>query len=139
MSLFNAELTSKWTPFYAILQNGLERMFSVLKSDNFTFVVNGQVFESTVAEAVLLSPKVHETLRLDPDSRTFVISSDIIDSSSFRFLLELIRCHAFDELNEDKQLSVLSLCSLLENEHLTLVLLSSFHSTSISTSVSTSA
>jgi hypothetical protein len=79
MSLFGAESTFKWTPFYAILQDGLERMLSVLKSDNFTFVVNGQVFESTVAEAVLLSPKVHETLRFDAGNRTFVISSDIID------------------------------------------------------------
>jgi hypothetical protein len=44
----------------------------------------------------------------------------------------LIHCHTFKDLKEDKKLSVLSLCSLLGNEYLTLFLLSSFHSTPLS-------
>jgi hypothetical protein len=51
--------------------------------------VNGQVLEITLAEAVLISPKVHEALRLDRNSRTFTISDDTIDSKSSGIFLNL--------------------------------------------------
>jgi hypothetical protein len=46
--------------FYALLQDGLSRMLSVVKTDKFEVVLNGESFETTVAEAVLLSPIVYE-------------------------------------------------------------------------------
>jgi hypothetical protein len=45
--------------------------------------MNGEAVESTLAEAVLISPRVHEALRFDQNSRTFVISDNNINSISF--------------------------------------------------------
>jgi hypothetical protein len=48
----------RFSPFYAILYDGQDRMFELVKSDKFTFVINNTEFESTIAEAVLISPLV---------------------------------------------------------------------------------
>jgi hypothetical protein len=43
----------KFSPFHAILQDGLERLLVVVKSNDFYFVVKGTKFASTIAEAAL--------------------------------------------------------------------------------------
>jgi hypothetical protein len=75
-----------------------------MKSEEFRFFVNGQVPESTLAEAVLISPKVHEALRLDRNSRTFTISDDNVDSKSSGIFLELVRSRDCVALPKDKRL-----------------------------------
>jgi hypothetical protein len=110
MSVTGMDVQFKFRPFYAILEDGLDRMFEVVKSEEFRFFVNGQALESTLAEAALISPRVHEALRFDRNSRTFAILDDTIDSKSFGIFLELVRSHDCVALPKDKKLSLLSIC-----------------------------
>jgi hypothetical protein len=121
----------KFSPFHAILQDGLERVLDVVKSDNFSFIVKGRVFISTIAEATLFSPKVHEMLRSDPSVRSFDISAedDNIDVSLFSLFLEIARNYDCPSIEENKKLCLLSLCRAIGNERLALVFLSWFCST----------
>jgi hypothetical protein len=97
MSAAEADTLFKFRPFYAILQDGLDRMFNVVKSEEFHFFMNGDCYESTLAEAVLISPTVHDVLRHDRSCRVFVISDKNkdkdIDSRYFDDFLDFIRCH----------------------------------------------
>jgi hypothetical protein len=58
MSRQSQRALSPFSPFDVILQDRLEKMFEVEKNDDFRFVVNGEVLESTLADAVLISPIV---------------------------------------------------------------------------------
>jgi hypothetical protein len=55
------------------------------------FVMNGEVLESTFAEAVLMSSIVHEILRLDSSICTFDIHDKEIDSNSSGLFLDFVR------------------------------------------------
>jgi hypothetical protein len=48
------------SPMFVTLQDGLERLFEVMQSDDFYFVVNGEQLKSTIANAVLISSKIHK-------------------------------------------------------------------------------
>jgi hypothetical protein len=116
MSVAEVDTLFKFGPFYAILQDGLDRMFDVVKSEEFRFFVNGECYASTLAEAVLISPTVHDVLRNDRSCPIFVISDKDIDSRNFGHFLDLIRCHDCVSLSEDKALSFLSICRLLAHK-----------------------
>jgi hypothetical protein len=73
MTVPPSEALLKGSKLYALLQDGLARMLSVVKSDKFEVVVKGECFETTLAEAVLISPKIYELLQIDPTIRTFTI------------------------------------------------------------------
>jgi hypothetical protein len=60
---------SKFRPFYAIFDDGLDRMFEVVKSEEFRFFVNGESLNITLSEAILILPRVHAALRLDRNCR----------------------------------------------------------------------
>jgi hypothetical protein len=47
------------SPVLVALQDGLERLFEAVQSDEFSFVVNGEEMKSTIAEAFLISPTIH--------------------------------------------------------------------------------
>jgi hypothetical protein len=128
MSVAAADTLFKFKPFDAILQHGVDRMFEVVKSEEFHFFVNGQCYQSSLAEVVLISPTIHEILRNDRSCRVFVISDDDIDSRGFGHFLDFIHCHDCVSLSEDKALSFRSICRLLRNERLGLILLASHHS-----------
>jgi hypothetical protein len=132
MSVAGADTRFKFRPFYAILQEGCDRMFDVVRSETFQFFVNGECYESTLAEAVLISPRVHDVLRNDRSSRAFVISDEDLESRDFGHFLDFVRCHDCVSFSEDKELSFLSICRLLGNERLALILLASQNSTSSS-------
>jgi hypothetical protein len=53
MSVAEADALFQFKPFYAILQDGLDRMFDVVKSEEFQFFVNGECYASPLAEAIL--------------------------------------------------------------------------------------
>jgi hypothetical protein len=125
MSVHGADKSLKFLPFYAILQDGLTRLFEVVKSDEFRFIVNGDSFESSVAEAVLISPTIHEVLQNDQSRRTFVISGDKIGSNDFGIFLEFVRCQDCNTFSDNKELSLLSICRLLGNERLARIFLAS--------------
>lgn len=109
--------------FNAIWQDGLTRLFDVVKSDIFTFIVNGSHFESTVAEAVVLSPAVYEILRRDASERTFTISDSGIEVNDMKCILAFIHSKESSQLCEMHQLSLLSLFRSLGNDRLSLNLL----------------
>jgi hypothetical protein len=126
MSSITADMECAFSPFYAIVETGLKRMFEFVKSDCFTFVVNGQQFESTIAEAVLISPAVCDLLRRDTSARSFVISSSDIESNDFGLVLQFVR--SFDTiLSKDRALSLLTVFNILGNDQLSFVLLASMN------------
>jgi hypothetical protein len=96
--------------------------------------VNGEVFESTIAEAVLLSSTIYESLQSDRGVRTFQIADDAIEANSFRDFLNLCRKRECSPLHHDTSLTFLSLCGLLGNERLSLVILASLGEVSASNS-----
>jgi hypothetical protein len=49
---------SNVSPVLVALQDGLERLFEVIQSDDFSFLVNGEQIKSTIAEAALISPTI---------------------------------------------------------------------------------
>jgi hypothetical protein len=140
--LFEDRMTSNVDPqpftsslLYAILEDGLSRMLEVVKTDDFTFYLNGQAFASTLAEAVLISPKVYQLLHSDSSIRTFTLKDAAVDQSCFSDFLELVRGRDLPALSADTALLFLPLSRLLRNEGLALVLLMSLLSPSSATAV----
>jgi hypothetical protein len=102
-------------------------MLDFIKSNKFTFIVNGFHFENTVVEAILISPLIYESLRQDPSVSTFCISSSEIDSNDFIEFVQLFHLN----INFDSTILVLSLLSIfraLGNESLSISLLTLIHS-----------
>jgi hypothetical protein len=132
----------KGSTFFALLQEGFTRMLSVVKSDKFEVVVNGESFETTLAEAVLISPKVYELLQIDPTIRTFTIcsvdESEAVDSSSFQTFLDCVHLREFFDLSRSNELTFLTICRLLGNERLSFLFLASLNSISRAGSATTS-
>jgi hypothetical protein len=127
MSLTAENESPKFMPFDTIVKNGLKRMLDFIKSNKFTFIVNGFHFESTVAETILISPFVYESLLQDPSVSTFCISSSKIDSNDFVEFVELFCLNnSFD--STIPVLSLLSIFRALSNESLSISLLALMHS-----------
>jgi hypothetical protein len=109
-------------------------MLSIVKSDKFEVVVKGETFETTLAEAVLISPKIYELLQLDPTIRTFTIRDGDdaagVDSSSFKTFLDCIHLHEFQDVSTSNELTFLSICRLLDNERLAFLFLALLNSLS---------
>jgi hypothetical protein len=142
MSVSPSDALSKGSQFFALLQDGFDRMLAVVQSERFEFIVKGERFSSTLAEAVLLSPKVYEIFQVDPSIRTFTISeedkSGEIETSSFKKFLECVHFRDFQQFSQSDELSFLSICRMLGNERLAFLFLASPNLQSSSTSISTS-
>jgi hypothetical protein len=114
-------------PFSTIVNNGLKGMLDFTKSNKFTFIVNGFHFENTVAEVILISPFVYESLLQDLSVFTFCISSSEINSNDFVEFVQLFRLNtSFD--STIPVLSLLSIFCALGNESLSISLLTLMHS-----------
>jgi hypothetical protein len=128
----------KGSKFYGLLQDGLARMLSIVKSDKFEIVVKGEIFETTLAEAVLISPKIYELLQLDPTIRTFTIcghdEAPDVDSSSFKMFLDCVHVREFLHWSPSNELTFLYICRLLGNERLAFLFLASLNTLSLPTS-----
>jgi hypothetical protein len=126
--------------FYGLLRDGLERMLSVVKTDEFELIVRGERFTTTLAEAVLISPKVYELFQMDPTIRTFTICDvdgshdEDVDSGSFKTFLASVHSREFQNLSSSNELTFLSICRLLGNEQLAFLCLASLKSLSLSPS-----
>jgi hypothetical protein len=148
MSVSPSNTPLKELQFYSLLQEGVDRMLSVVQSDKFEFIVKGDRFSSTLAEAVLISPKVYEIFQTDQSIRTFTIceegknqtetKTETVESSSFKTFLECFHLHDFQKLSQSEELSFLSICRILGNERLAFLILASLNSHSTSTSTSSS-
>jgi hypothetical protein len=93
MSRVDLHFSMQFRPIYAILQDGLERLFEVMKSDCFEFEVEGQKIESTFAEAVLISPIISNLLKSDSTMNQIRINDTNISATSFTAFLRFVRCH----------------------------------------------
>jgi hypothetical protein len=58
-TILNASLPS---PF---LSEGIRRVSDLMKEERFTFPINGRDFDTSIAEAELLSPIVHNLIKHD--------------------------------------------------------------------------
>jgi hypothetical protein len=109
------------------LQNGLERLLEVLQSENFFSFANGEELKSTIAEAVLISPTVHERLPSSAEVCTFHIHDDNSTAKDFSHLLDSIHSRILTDFSKDEQTSFLSLCVFFGDIRLTFLLLGSLH------------
>jgi hypothetical protein len=99
-------------------------MFEFMKSDQFTFLVHGRSFESELAEAVLISPAVSDALRTNPLNRSFLISSESIQSEDFNAFLTFVRCRDRVCIPRSRAVSFISISNYLGNESLVVALFS---------------
>jgi hypothetical protein len=101
-------------------------MLEFVTSDCFTFGVNGEYFESTVAEAVLISPAVCVLLQRGTGARSFIISSSDIESNDFGLIRGFVRL--FDTvLLKDRAFPLLSIFNILGNEQLSIACINEFN------------
>jgi hypothetical protein len=106
----------KFTPFYAIVEDGLDRMLDIFEQEEFTFFVKGSKVKSTVAEAVLISPKVYDSILNDRSIRSFVLSDDGIDVAKVEKFLSFVRSRDCESFLGDNAHSFLTLSRLFGNE-----------------------
>jgi hypothetical protein len=114
----------------SFFQNGLKRLITVIGSETLNFVVNGHQFESTIYEAIFLSPAVKKLMFNDFGSREFSISNSLIDSNDFLILLlNFIHLSTSIPASPSKafsnQKSILTISRSLKNRELELIALSS--------------
>jgi hypothetical protein len=114
-----------FSPFHALLQEGIDRLFEFFPSDPFTFHLRAHKFECTIAEAVLISPIVCNSIQCDSSCRAFHCSDERVDTETFASFLEFVRSRGLQPLPTDKSRGLSLICQMLGNESLALMLLSS--------------
>jgi hypothetical protein len=119
------QLPPNSSPFDAIVRDGFSRLIEFVANDPFTFVVDGERFELTTAEAILLSPIASDALKCNPMNRTFELPQGSIDPKSFRRFLDFALSRDAIRVGCDAVLSFIPACTGLGNELLALSLLSS--------------
>jgi hypothetical protein len=130
MSTTTADISLPFSPFHAVIHDGIDRLMDLMKHDSFTFVVNGEELESTIPEAVALSPTLHASLQSNPLLTTFEFARDSVNSSDFVDFLHFVRSRGSVTIPRDRVLSFISISGQLGNERLALLLLSSLKSDS---------
>jgi hypothetical protein len=93
---------------------GIEPMKSVIRSDPFTFVVNGSRFETDVMNAVLISPAVHSQLLHDQSVESFVISDEFVRVADVWALKDVVTGGCIRESMAARR-SLLSICRPLQH------------------------
>jgi hypothetical protein len=83
--------------------------------------------KSTIAEAALISPTIHQRLRFCLEIRTFRIDDDKLTSKTFSRFLDFVHSRLVTDFSREEQISFLSICGLLGNIRLTFLLLESLH------------
>jgi hypothetical protein len=109
------------------LKDGIDQLFKVMQSDEFVFVVKDEERKITIAEAVLISSKVHENLRSAPENHRLAISEYTITKQDFICFLDLVHSDVCDDYSETELISFLLICKVIGNESLTFLLLDSLH------------
>jgi hypothetical protein len=90
--------------------------------------VNGTALQIAIAEAVLLSPIIHERLRRNPRDRSFRIETDMINSDDMTSFLAFVSGLSNGTLSKENELKFLCCCTLLGNDRLGLFVLLSARS-----------
>jgi hypothetical protein len=69
MSVTSPNPPDIFSPFHAILQDGIDRLLELVPTERFTFIMKGYYLKTTWSEAVLISPIIAERLKTDPTNR----------------------------------------------------------------------
>jgi hypothetical protein len=120
-----SNLVSICSPLFMTLKDGLQRAFEVFQSDEFVFIVKGEQLKSTMAEAVLISSKVHENVRSAPGNHRFEIEDENITLNNFVRFLDFIHSLVCDGLSGSERIAFLLPCKVLRNGGLAFLLLDS--------------
>jgi hypothetical protein len=116
-------MPSYQSPLFLTLQNGFERLLEVIQSDEFVFIINGESQKSTVLEAVLISPRIHENLPYSPGFCTFYINDENITTKDFNRFLEFVHSRVLKSFSREEQHSFISISELLGKDELTFLLI----------------
>jgi hypothetical protein len=116
-------VTLDCSPLSVTLHDGFERVLDVFPTQDFVFVVNGEDLSSTVVDAVLISPTIHERLRSSPDNHAFKISDERFTAKDFRRFLGFVHSHSFSGFSTEEQTAFLAICAVLGNTRLSLLLI----------------
>jgi hypothetical protein len=122
-----SNLVSVCSPLFVTLKDGLQRLCDAINSEEFVFIVKDGELKSTVAEAALISSKVHENLRFAPGNHRFQIEDENVTLNAFIRFLDFIHSPVCDRFSESEQTSFLLICKYLGNEGLTFLLLDSLN------------
>jgi hypothetical protein len=120
------ELAVRFSPFCAIVQGGLGRVMEFVESEEFRFVVEGREIVSTLAEAVLISPRIYESVQGNRTCRRFEVESDVV-ASHFKVFLEFVRNRNFEGAERSEVLKHLMISGRLGNDRLSFALLASMN------------
>jgi hypothetical protein len=88
-------------------------------------MVDGEAFEMSFSEAIVLSPMACDVLKSNPMGRTFKLPEHSVDAKTFRHFLAFALSREPIGLTRDAALSFIPACAALGNERLALGLLSS--------------
>jgi hypothetical protein len=102
---------------YRFFYEGVQRMMGLMKNDCFIFIVNGHRFETSIAEAILLSPAIYERLMDDGSILNIVLRDDGMQSEDFQRLLSMIRGSSTEILISSVK-SMILICKYLGNSRL---------------------
>jgi hypothetical protein len=69
--------------FDVMLCDGLERLFDFIPIDLCTFIVDGEHFPTSFAEAIVISPMACDVLKCNPMNRTFFLPEHSVDPKTF--------------------------------------------------------
>jgi hypothetical protein len=127
MSITSPNPPIKFSPFHAILQDGIDRLLELIPNEEFTFIVKGESLKTTLSEAVLISPIISERLKTDPTNHEFYFGSDEIEMKQFSGFIVLIRNRNECIFSREAEIGLLSICKLIGNEKLSLLILGSVH------------
>jgi hypothetical protein len=127
MSIRSPNPTIKFSPFHAILQDGIDRLLELIPNEEFTFIVKGEEWKITLFEAVLISPIISERLKTDPLNHFFNAENDELEMKQFSSFVDFIRNREENTFSREDEIAILSICKLLGNENLFLLILGSFH------------
>jgi hypothetical protein len=136
MSITSPNSSVKFSPFHAILQDGIDRLLELIPNEEFTFVVNGERLKTTLSEAVLISPIISERLKTDPTTREFDFGNDEIEMKQLSVFVDFIRNRNECIFSKEDEIGILSICKLIGNEKFSLFVLGSVHCDVSSTSLS---
>jgi hypothetical protein len=127
MSITSPNPTVKFSPFHAILQDGIDRLLVLVPNEEFTFIVKGEELKIALFEAVLISPIILERFKIDPTNHFFHVESDEIEMKQFSSFVDFIRDREDFKLSREDEIVILSICKLLGNDKLSLLILECFH------------
>lgn len=82
---------------------------------NFTFIVNGQKFKTSIFIAELLSPVISKILSIDPTLNEFYINTD--SQGNFQSIFNLINFQSHN-ISENERPFIFEVLEILDNDHI---------------------